>query len=69
MFYAALCDMTLYVYSDETLAVLCVAALGRRGWKMFYAALCYMALYIYSDETLAVLCIAALGRRYTAMRR
>jgi len=28
----------------------CVAAVGRRGWKMFYAALCDMTLYMYSDE-------------------
>jgi len=32
------------------LYAVCLAALGRRGWKMFYAALCDMTLYMYSDE-------------------
>jgi len=35
---------------DEFMCIFCVAALGRRGWKMFYAALCDMTLYMYSDE-------------------
>jgi len=32
------------------LLYVCVAAMGRRGWRMFYATLCDMVLYLHKDE-------------------